>query len=114
LSYIFNLSLQNGLFPTKLKTSRTVPIFKSGDNSLCENYRPIALLSSLSKILEKMVSVRLVNHLDFNKILYDHQYGFQRNKSTEHNLIQAINYIGEAFKGTVSQKITGVKSGINR
>ncbi len=44
-----------------------------------------------------MVSVKLVNHLDFNKILYEHQYGFQRNKSTEHNLIHAINYIGRAF-----------------
>jgi hypothetical protein len=97
MSHVFNLSLQNGIFPKKLKTSRTVPIFKSGDNSLCDNYRPIALLSSLSKILEKMVSVKLVNHLEFNKILYDHQYGFQRKKSTEHNLIQAINYIGQAF-----------------
>jgi len=44
-----------------------------------------------------MVSVKLVNHLDFNKILYKHQYGFQRGKSTEHNLIQALNYIGNAF-----------------
>ena len=44
-----------------------------------------------------MVSVKLVNHLDFNKILYKHQYGFQKGKSTEHNLIQALNYIGNAF-----------------
>ena len=43
-----------------------------------------------------MVSVKLVNHLELNKILYDHQYGFQRNKSTEHNLIQAVNFIGQA------------------
>jgi len=43
------------------------------------------------------VSVKLVNHLDFNNLLYKHQYGFQRNKSTEHNLIQALNYIGQAF-----------------
>jgi len=48
-------------------------------------------------VLEKMVSVKLVNHLDFNKILYKHQYGFQRGKSTEHNLIHALNYIGQAF-----------------
>ena len=65
----------------------------------CDNYRPIALLSSLSKILEKMVSVKIVNHLDSNKILYEHQYGFQRNKSTEHNLIHAVNYIAQAFYG---------------
>ncbi len=44
-----------------------------------------------------MVSVKLVNQLDLNKILYKHQYGFQRGKSTEHNLIHAVNYIGQAF-----------------
>ena len=64
LSYIFNLSLQNGVFPKKLKKSRTVRIFKARDPNSCDNYRPIALLSSISKILEKMVSVKLVNHLD--------------------------------------------------
>jgi len=97
IAHIFNLSLQQGYFPSKLKKSRTVPIFKAGNPDLCDNYRPIALLSSLSKILEKMVSVKLVNHLDLNKILYKHQYGFQRGKSTEHNLIHAVNYIGQAF-----------------
>ena len=53
LSHIFNLSLSTGIFPSKLKTSRTVPIFKTGCADLCDNYRPISLLSTLSKILEK-------------------------------------------------------------
>jgi len=97
LAHIFNLSLINGVFPDRLKSSRTVPIFKSGRNDLCDNYRPIALLSTLSKILEKMVSVKLVNHLDRNNILYDHQYGFQRNKSTEHSIIHALNHISKAM-----------------
>ena len=44
-----------------------------------------------------MVSVKLVNHFDFNNLLFKHQYGFQKNKSTEHNLVQALNYIGQAF-----------------
>jgi hypothetical protein len=97
LAHIFSLSIQEGIFPDRLKTSRTVPIFKAGNPELCDNYRPIALLSSLSKILEKIVSIQLVNHLDINKLIYKHQYGFQQNKSTEHNLIHAVNYIGEAF-----------------
>ena len=97
LAHIFNLSLTTGVFPSKIKSSRTVPIFKSGRADLCDNYRPIALLSSLSKILEKMVSVQLVNHLDRNKILYKHQYGFQRNKSTEHSIIHALNFISQAM-----------------
>ena len=97
MSHIFNLSLTQGIFPSKLKKGCTVPVFKSGDQFSCDNYRPIALLSSLSKVLEKMVSIRLVNHLDLNKILYKHQYGFQNGKLTEQNLIHALNYIGTAF-----------------
>ena len=97
LAHIFNLSLQQGVFPKSMKKSRTVPIFKNGNSKSCDNYRPIALLSSLSKILEKMVSISLINHLNDNDILYKHQYGFQRNKSTEHNLIHAVNFIENAF-----------------
>ena len=97
LAHIFNLSLTTGIFPSRLKSSRTVPIFKAGRSDLCDNYRPISLLSTLSKVLEKMVSVQLVNHLDRNKILYEHQYGFQRGKSTEHSIVHAINYIGQAM-----------------
>jgi hypothetical protein len=97
LSHIFKLSLSTGSFPSRLKMSRTVPIFKAGNSQLCVNYRPIALLSTLSKVLEKIVSVQLVNHLDRNKILYKHQYGFQRNKSTEHSIIHALNFIGQAM-----------------
>ncbi len=59
--------------------------------------RPIALLSAISKIFEKIVSVQLVNHLQDNNIIYDHQYGFQRHKSTEHNIIHTINFISTAF-----------------
>jgi hypothetical protein len=97
LAHIFGLSLRSGVFPKRLKYSRTVPIYKSGNHELCDNYRPIALLSTLSKILEKMVSVQLVNHLDRNNIIYQHQYGFQRNKSTEHSLIHSLNFISNAL-----------------
>jgi hypothetical protein len=59
LFHIFNLSINQGIFPCKFKISRTVPIFKSGNPELCDNYRPISLLSTLSKILEKHVSIQL-------------------------------------------------------
>jgi hypothetical protein len=44
-----------------------------------------------------MICVQLVNHLDRNKILYEHQYGFQRNRSTEHSIVHALNYISNAM-----------------
>ena len=56
LSHLFALSVTTGVFPAKLKTSKTIPIFKAGDCLSCDNYRPISLLSTISKILEKIVA----------------------------------------------------------
>jgi len=97
LSHIFNLSLDSGTFPEKLKRSRVIPIFKSGSKLECDNYRPISLLCSISKILEKIVSKKLLNHLQTNNLIYNHQYGFLPKRSTEHNLMQVINYITTAL-----------------
>jgi hypothetical protein len=97
LAHIFNLSTSTGTFPSMLKTSRTVPIFKAGSPLLCDNYRPISLLSTLSKLLEKIVCRQLVAHLEDNNLIYEHQYGFQHSKSTQHNLVQVINFINTAL-----------------
>ena len=67
LAHIFDLSLKNGIFPNKLKSSRVVPVFKSSDRKICDNYRPISLVSSIAKILEKIVALKLTNHLEINK-----------------------------------------------
>jgi hypothetical protein len=97
LSHIFNISLSSGVFPSKLKLCRVIPIFKAGSALECDNYRPISLLSSISKILEKIVAEKLVKHLLANDLLYVHQYGFLPNRSTEHNLLQIVNYISNAL-----------------
>ena len=97
LSHIFQLSLEQGIFPNNLKKSRTVPIFKAGDKRDVDNYRPISLVCTLSKILEKMVQINLSNYLEINKLLSPFQFGFQKNLSTEHNLIHLTNYIGHAL-----------------
>jgi hypothetical protein len=97
LAHIFNQSLVTGTFPEALKRSRIVPVHKQGDKTNCDNYRPIALLSSLSKILERFVAIKLVNHLELNKLLHCNQFGFQRGKSTEQNLTKALNIISSAL-----------------
>jgi hypothetical protein len=97
LAHIFNLSLSMGVFPSKLKLCRVVPILKSGNNMECDNYRPISLISSISKILEKIVADKLVTYLTSNDLLYVHQYGFLPKKSTEHNLLHVVNYISNSL-----------------
>jgi hypothetical protein len=62
-----------------------------------DNYRPISLLSSVSKILEKIVAGKLTHHLLSNDLLYQHQYGFLPTRSTEQNLIQVVDYISNAL-----------------
>jgi hypothetical protein len=67
-AHILNLSNSTDIFPSMLKTSRTVPIFKAGSPLSCDYYRPISLLSALSKILEKIVWKQLVAHLEDNNL----------------------------------------------
>ena len=97
LAHIFNLSLKKGIFPNALKQSKVIPIYKGGDPELCDNYRPISLLNSISKILEKIVAVQLVNHLELNNLLNKFQFGFQKGKSTEQILLLVIDYISKAI-----------------
>ena len=93
LCHLFNLSFQTGYIPVQLKTAKVVPIFKSGDMHSFTNYRPISLLSSLSKLLEKIVARQMVGYLNKNKILYKHQYGFRKGHSTIHPVLQFLDRI---------------------
>ena len=67
-SHICNLSLFNGIFPDNMKIAKVVPIFKSGDNQLFTNYRPVSLLPQFSKILEKLFNTRIVSYITKNNI----------------------------------------------
>ena len=78
LYHIFNLSLQTGYIPDRFKVAKVIPVFKSGDKQIFSNYRPISLLSSLSKLLEKVVARQVEGFLRVNNILYSHQYGFRK------------------------------------
>lgn len=93
LTFIFNQCLQMGTFPTALKISNVHPIHKSGDRNRVSNYRPISILPSLSKILEKIINNRLVLFLENNNLLSPNQFGFRRNKSTEDAVMNLTNSI---------------------
>ncbi|PZC86734.1 hypothetical protein B5X24_HaOG206296 [Helicoverpa armigera] len=83
ITHIFNLSLETGVFPDSWKTASVTPIYKTGPKEDPRNYRPIALLSIVSKILEKIVNKRLIDYLDKNHIISDRQFGFRQGRSTE-------------------------------
>ena len=97
LFHVLNLSLQNSIFPEELKIAKVNPIFKKGDKSNTSNYRPISLLTSFSKIFERVIYNRLYSYLIANNILYKKQFGFQNNTSTEHAILDFTHSIFSNF-----------------
>ena len=93
LTHIFNTSIQNGIFPEALKISKAIPIFKSGDKTLVDNYRLVSLVDSFSKPMEKIMCSRLLDFLESNNFFMSSQFGFRKTLSTKHCLLAIINYI---------------------
>ena len=77
LAYIFNLSLEMGVFPDLMKIVKVLPLFKTGDSTTPNNYRPISLLPVISKVLEKIVYNKSVDYLESNQGTYSKQFGLQ-------------------------------------
>jgi hypothetical protein len=85
--------LSSGIFPTGLKFSQISPIFKKGNKTEISIYRPVSLLTSFSKIFEKIIYNRLLQHAQVNNIITMDQYGFINNSSTELAIFKLINKI---------------------
>lgn len=96
LSHIFNISLEKGIVPQELKIAKIIPIYKDDDPAVFNHYRPISILPALSKILEKLVYKRLIEHLNKHNIIYTHQYGFRKKHSTYMAITHLINEIYKA------------------
>lgn len=90
LSYFFTLSLNKGVFPKSLKTAIVVPLLKKGNPQLILNYRPISILSVLSKILEKIIHGRLLGFLQKYEYFSPKQYGFLHGRSTKNAILDKV------------------------
>ena len=104
LHYLINLYFETGFVPSELKLAKIVPVYKDGNCHEFTNYRPISLLSSLSKLLEKIVYRQLYRFLNINEILYKHQYGFRAGHNTSHPVLHLTNKIYNALNQKPSSK----------
>ena len=77
LTCIINQSLKTGRFPSKLKVAKIIPIFKKDVEHDFNNYRPISLLPSISKVFEKTIYTQLFQYITVNSLLHANQYGFR-------------------------------------
>ena len=87
---IFNRSLRNGTVPEDFKSAKVIPLYKgkdSGSQFEYTNYRPISLLQSMSKILEKIVDKQLRNYLNYEQVLYSKQFGFRGRRGCDQALL---------------------------
>ena len=92
------MSLIEGVFPNINIEADVRPSYKKGDMTRCENYRPISLLSNVSKIFERIMYSRLEDFLKFTDVLYKFQFGFRKQYSTNHALFSIVEKIRSALR----------------
>ena len=99
LTNIFNECLINGKFPDTLKRADVTPIFKKGNDNEKENYRPVSMLSTFSKVFEKLLFEQINDYMQskFSK----HLTGFRKNHSTQNALLVMI----EKWKTILNKKL---------
>ena len=90
LYLMFNKSLQNGEVPADWKCANVTPVFKKGNRSLAENYRPISLTSIICKILESLIHDNIITHLTNQQLIRLSQHGFMQHRSCLTNLLQYL------------------------
>ena len=96
LAHLCSLSLRLGYMPPEWKRAKIIPIFKKGDTAEASNYRPISLLSTFSKVIEKVVSNRIYAHFNKWNLFTPLQFGFRSRSNCENLLIKFTSYIAEA------------------
>ena len=97
LSRLFNMSFTQCIFPATWKGANVVPLFKKENRHLVSNYRPVSLLSNLSKVMEKVVYKKLYKYLGDNNLLTDKNSGFKHSDSTVNQLLFITQKIANAL-----------------
>ena len=97
LTHCFNLSISNGVFPSRMKNSKVSILHKSGPTDEPDNYRGISLIDNMSKPLERYICNEIVDFFNENLILSINQFCFRRGYCTVHNLLNLSNLIFNAL-----------------
>ena len=87
ITQLFNLILKSGIYPDEWKCAHITPIFKGGKKSDLGNYRPISILSPISKLFESLISAKIMDYLESNFMLHEAQFAYRKKTSTEHAVL---------------------------
>ena len=103
LHHVISLSLLQQRFPNSWKISKVIPLHKKNDPSDKQNYRPVALLSPLSKVLEKLIYEQLYGYFQENGLFHQSLHGYRKNRSTLTALLQLYDrWVKAASDGKVN------------
>ena len=109
LAKLFNKCLKESCFPDRWKVSSVVPVFKNvGERSTAKSYRAVSLLAMVSKVFEKLVNNRIVDHLEECGLFSDFQYGFRSSRSTADLLTIVSDRIARAFNRSVATRAVAI------
>lgn len=97
IAYIVNKIIGEGKWPDSFKRGIIKPIYKNGDKYEVKNYRPITLISNISKIAEKVIGKRVTNYAEKYGLLSDSQYGFRQGRSASDALTCLVRYIYDSL-----------------
>ena len=98
LPELFNMCLNESCFPDYWKVSSVVCVFKNvGERPTAKNYRPVSLLSVASTVFEKLLTNKIIDHLDKSGLFSDFQYGFRSSRSTADLLTVLSDRTARAF-----------------
>ena len=97
ITHIINLSILNSKFPTQFKKAKVVPLHKSGDYLNPKNYRPVAILPVMSKLVERAVFIQIIDYFETNNLLHPNHHGFRANHNTTTALLQMYDNWVEAM-----------------
>lgn len=98
LVHFINVCLMKGTFPSQLKIAVIKPIYKSGDKTKMTNYRPISILPYISKIIEKVMHARMMDHISEHDVLCSTQFGFRKGYSTYMPLLLLQDLVTKTFE----------------
>ena len=98
--FLINLIIQTSVFPDCLKIARVTPIFKKGEKTNRNNYRPISILSAISKIVEKVLTNQLSDFMELHDLFTESQHGFRKGRNTTGAINNLMEQLYENFNSS--------------
>ena len=105
--FFLKLILSSEVFPTSWKTATVIPIHKTGSPTVVQNYRPITLLPSLSKVFENFLHKHVYSYLEYHKLLIPNNSGFRKKHSTLTSLLGTCHSLYQAYDSNLFRRSSG-------